>query len=161
MLPSYLCLYKYSLFKNNTIQFAAINKAFFFNVSYCFKEDPAYCEIMRRHRAGKLTKEDIHTINTKFVENSDVTLPQITKLRCACYKNDERNAYNNVVFLKHLERTHQPADIPTATCPNHTCIIKARMAPKNKQYGSFNKNLYNRLLVNVGILTLRMVTNVR
>ena len=74
------------LFKNNTIQFAAINKAIFLNISHRFKEDPAYGEIMRRHRAGKLTKEDIHTINTRFVENSDATLPQITKLRCACYK---------------------------------------------------------------------------
>ena len=105
---------------------------------------------MRRHRAGKLTKEDIHTINTRFVENSDGTQPQITKLRCACYKNDERNAYNNVVFLKHLERTHEKTDGTTATCPNHTCIIKARMAHKNKQYGSFNKNLYNRLLDECG-----------
>ena len=29
--------------------------------------------------------------------NQHVILPQITKLRCPCYRNDERNAYNNVV----------------------------------------------------------------
>ena len=95
------------LFKNNTVQFGAINKAVFLNVSHRFKQDPMYGEIMRRHRAGKITTKDIHTINQRFIEYQHVNLPTITKVRCACYRNDERNAYNNVIFLKHLEITHK------------------------------------------------------
>ena len=95
------------LFKGNTIQFAAINRAVFLNQSHRFKNDPQYGEIMRRFRIGKVTKKDIEQINTRFYKNSDVNPPPITKLRCACYKNDERNAYNNVIFLQHLKSTHQ------------------------------------------------------
>ena len=45
------------LFKNNTIQFGAINRAVFLNVSHRFSEDPLYGEVMRRFRIGKITKE--------------------------------------------------------------------------------------------------------
>lgn len=56
------------LFKNNTLQFGAINKAIFLNVSHRFQEDPRYGEIMRRYRMGKLTKNDIHTVNSRFIK---------------------------------------------------------------------------------------------
>ena len=105
---------------------------------------------MRRHRAGKITKQDIHTINQRFVENQNVNLPPITEIRCACYRNDERNAYNNTVFLKHLEATHQKTNDDTITCPDHTCIIKARMANTNNKSGLLNKSMYNRFLDECG-----------
>ena len=54
------------LFKNQTLQFAAINKAVFLNVSHRFDEDRAFGEIMRRFRMGKVTTEDINQINTCF-----------------------------------------------------------------------------------------------
>ena len=66
------------LFKNNTLQFGAINKAIFLNVSYRFGEDPAYGEIMKIFRIGLVTQEDIKTINTRFIGNSNITLPPIT-----------------------------------------------------------------------------------
>ena len=44
------------LFTNNTIQFNIINRAVCLNISHRFDKDPAYGEIMRRHRMGKLTK---------------------------------------------------------------------------------------------------------
>ena len=47
------------LFKCNTLQFGAINKAIFLNVSHRFESDPTYGEIMRRFRIGLVTKEDI------------------------------------------------------------------------------------------------------
>ena len=98
---------------------------------------------MRRHRAGKVTKEDIQIINTRFIENKNVNLPPITELRCACYRNDERNAYNNVVFLKHLEETHQKRDDDAIICPEHTCIIQSRMANIEEKSGLLNKSMYS------------------
>ena len=129
------------LFKNNTLQFTAINRAVFLNVSHRFDKDPAYGEIMRRFRMGKLTKDDIHTINKRFIKNSNVSLPPLAQIQCACYMNDERNAYNNVVFLKHLQATHQRTEDKSIDCPNHTCIIKATMTyqgkPLNKRMWRF------------------------
>ena len=90
------------LFKCNTLQFSSINRAVFLNVSHRFHDDPDFGEIMRRFRIGKVTKKDIHTINSRHIDNPDVTLPQITELRCACYMNAERNAYTNLIFLDHL-----------------------------------------------------------
>ena len=68
------------LFKNNTIQFNAINRAVFLNISHRFDRDPAYGEIMRRRRMGKLTKNDIQTINTRFIKNSNVSLPPLPQI---------------------------------------------------------------------------------
>ena len=53
---------------------------------------------MRRFRIGKVTKEDINIINSRYYENSNVLLPPVSKIRCACYMNDERNTFNDVVF---------------------------------------------------------------
>ena len=111
------------LFKGNTLQFNAINRAVLLNVSHRFEKDPQYGEIMRRFRIGKVTKEDIQCVNSRYYENSDVTLPTITNVRCACYMNDERNAYNNTVFLEHLKATHELANDNCTTSPKHTCII--------------------------------------
>ena len=105
---------------------------------------------MRRFRIGLVTQEDIKTINTRFIGNSNITLPPITQLRCACYTNDARNAYSNVVFIQHLKATHEKTSNHTVVCPYHTCIIKATMKYKNKQAGAFNRNMYNRLLDECG-----------
>ena len=50
------------LFKTNTIQFSSINRDLFLNVPHRFREDKDYGEIMRRHRAGNLTKDDTEKI---------------------------------------------------------------------------------------------------
>ena len=47
------------LFKGNTLQFGAINKAIFLNISHRFDNDHAYGEIMKRFRIGLVSKEDI------------------------------------------------------------------------------------------------------
>ena len=44
------------LFRGNTLQFGAINKAVFLNTSHRFDGDYAYGEIMRRFRIGLVTK---------------------------------------------------------------------------------------------------------
>ena len=83
---------------------------------------------MRHFRIGQVTKEDINMIYSRYYENDDVLLPPVSKIRCACYMNDERNAYNNVVFLEHLKAAHLKADALDSTPPLHTCIIKANIS---------------------------------
>ena len=111
----------------NTLQFSSINRAVFLNGSHRFHDDPDLGEIMRRFRIGKVTKKDIQTINSRHIDNPNVSLPSITEIRCACYMNAERNAYTNVVFLEHLRQTHQKTDDTSVECPAHTRIIKASM----------------------------------
>ena len=164
------------LFKNNTIQFNAINRAVFLNVSHRFSDDHLYGEIMRRFRIGLVTKEDIQMINRRYCENSDmrrfriglvtkediqminrrycensdVMLPQVPKIRCARYMNDERNAYNNVIFMEHLKATHPKADALDTRSPMHTCIIKANMRYGSKSIGKLYKSMYNHILDQCG-----------
>ena len=101
---------------------------------------------MRRFRIGQVTKEDIDMINSRYNENDDVLLPPVSKIRCACYMNDERNAYNNVVFLEHLKATHPKADALGTTAPLHTCIIKANIRYGSKNTGNMNKSMYHHIL---------------
>lgn len=60
--------------------------------------------------------------------------------------NDERNTYNNVVFLKHLKANHSKADALDTPSPMRTCIIKANMKYGSKSIVSMNKSIYNHLL---------------
>ena len=64
--------------------------------------------------------------------------------------SDERNAYNNVVFLQHLKAPHEQGDTVINNSPNHTCIIKCDMKYSNNQSGAFNCNFYNRILDECG-----------
>ena len=63
------------LFKCNTLQFSAINKAVFLNISHRFEDDPEFGEIMTRLRNGSVTKNDLQTINSRHIANSNVSLP--------------------------------------------------------------------------------------
>ena len=80
----------------------------------------------------------------------------MTKLRCTCYTNNERNVYTNTILIQHLKAIHtkvnneRSTNYDTVTCPDHTCIIKASMRYKNKKSGPFNRNMYNRLLDECG-----------
>ena len=98
------------LFRNNTLQFGAINKAIFPNVCHRFESYPIYGEIMKRFRIGYVTKEDIINVNTRFILNDNVTLSPLSKLRFACYTNFKRNVYTNTIFLQHLKATHTRID---------------------------------------------------
>ena len=138
------------LFKRNTLQFNAINCAVFLNKSHRFSQDPEYGEIMRRFRIGKVTRADIEHLNSRFIENEDIFLPQLTDIRCACYMNDERNAYNNVVFMEHLKATHPKEDQLDIPPPMHTCIIKANMRHGSKSLGNINTSMYNHILDQCG-----------
>ena len=65
--------------------------------------------------------------------------------------NDERNAYNNTIFLHLLKATHTNAENSNCTSPNPTCIIKCNMKySSGSKEGGFNKTMYNRLLDECG-----------
>ena len=64
--------------------------------------------------------------------------------------NDERNAYNNVVFLEHSKATHPRADALNSSPPLHTCIIKANIRYGSKTIGNMNKSMYNHILDQCG-----------
>ena len=86
---------------------------------------------MRRFRKGEVTKEDLKQLNTRYFEYTDIVLPPITKLRCACYRNSERNSYNNIVFLQHLAATHTKTEDYFSQCPSHICTMKATIYDMN------------------------------
>ena len=73
-----------ALFEEDTVQFGAINKAIFLNISWRFKDDEAFGEIMRRLRNGTITKDDIAVINSRYIDNPDVKLPPQDEMQYAC-----------------------------------------------------------------------------
>ena len=56
------------LFKGNTLQFGAINKAIFLNISHRFDNDHTYGEMMRIFRIGLVSKEDKKKTNTRSLK---------------------------------------------------------------------------------------------
>ena len=88
------------------MQFGAMNRAIFLNKSHQFNDDTDYGIILRKFRAGPITKEDVQKNNTRYVINDGVKLPPIPYIRYTCYQSDKRNSFNNTVVRKHLEATH-------------------------------------------------------
>ena len=64
--------------------------------------------------------------------------------------NDERNAYNNVVFLQHLKETHPRVNNIDAPSPMHTFIIEADMKYRSKTIATMIKSMYNHILDHCG-----------
>ena len=131
------------LYKIDTVQFTSINSAVFLNRSHRFKEDAPFGELLRKFRNGTITKDDILFINSRFIENDNVSLPESNKLHYACATNIERNAVTSAMFLKHLQATHTVSDDPSTECPNHTIIIKGTMREKRRKTGMISRNLRN------------------
>ena len=131
------------LYKVNGVQFQSINRAVFLNRSHRFKEDPVFGNILRKFRNGEITEDDIMFINSRYIDNPDVTLPEPSKLRYACSTNQERNAISTSSFLKHLQATHTLSDDPSTDCPNHTIIIKGTLRYARRKQGMINRNIKN------------------
>ena len=64
--------------------------------------------------------------------------------------NDERGAYNNVTFSKHLKSSHPKVDTLNTPSPMYICIIKANMKYQSKNIGNMNRRMYNHLLDECG-----------
>ena len=139
-----------SLYKEDSMQFGAMNRSVFLNNSHRFNGDPDYGIIVRKFRAGTITKEDIQKINTRFVTNAGVKLPLIPHIQCACYQNDERNSFSNTVFVKHLEATHKKSSEILSEYPTHTCIIKSNMQHRLKSLGPISLSMHNRIVNECG-----------
>lgn len=88
------------IFEINTIQFSAINKENLM-VSHRFDVNFVFDEVIIRFRVEQVTKQDIQIINTRFVGNINLSLFPVIKLKCTCYRSNERNAYTNIIFLQH------------------------------------------------------------
>ena len=131
------------LYKVNNVQFRAINRAVFLNRSHRFKEDPMFGEILRKFRNGNITEDDILFINSRYIQNPEVTLPEPSKLRYACPTNVERNAVSTSMFLRHLQATHTESDDPSTECPNHTVMIKGTLRYSRRTTGMISRNLRN------------------
>ena len=131
------------LYKVNNLQFNSINRAVFLNRSHRFKEDPVFGNILRKFRNGDITEDDIVYINSRYIENPDVTLPEHSKLRYACSRNEERNAISTSIFLQHLQATHTESDDTSTECPNHTVIIKGTLRYGRSEVGMVSRHLRN------------------
>ena len=131
------------LYKVNNVQFRAINRAVFLNRSHRFKEDPEFGNILRKFRNGDITEDDILFINSRYIQNPDVTLPESSKLRYACATNIERNAISTSMFLRHLQATHTKSNDPSTDCPKHTIMIKGTLRYGRSKKGMINRNLRN------------------
>ena len=131
-----------AFYEVNNVQFRAINQAVFLNRSHRFKEDPVFGEILRRFRNGNITENDIIYINSRYIQEEDVTLPDPSKLRYACSSNVERNAVSTSIFLQHLQATHTVSDDPSIECPNHTVMIKGNLK-YGRGNGMITRNLRN------------------
>ena len=131
------------LYKDNIVQFRSINRAVFLNRSHRFKKDPVFGEILRRFRNGDITDNDILLINSRYIENDEVSLPEPAKLRYACATNVERNAVSTCMFLRHLQATHTLSDDPSTECPNHTVMIKGTLRYARRKTGMISRNLRN------------------
>ena len=138
------------LYKVNGIQFTAINQVVFLNRSHRFKDNPVFGQLLRRFRNGDITENDMIIINSRFIENPDVTLPEHSDLRYACSSNEERNAISTSIFLKHLQATHTESDDPSTDCPNHTVIIKGTLKYGGKTSEYIGRNLRNMIYETCG-----------
>ena len=103
----------------------------FLHKSHRFKNDKKFGILLRRFCYGRATKQDIQLLNTRWIGNENVQLPDKSDLRYCCATNKDRNALSSSIFLEHLKRTHKKAGTQE---PNgnmhtngtmHTAIIKA------------------------------------
>ena len=139
-----------ALFAADTVQFGAINKAIFLNITWRYKDDPEFGDIMRRFRNGHVTEQDIDRLNSRYIENDNVNLPPVNEMRFACSNNQERNAISNYVFLKHLEKTHEKSNDTSISCPDHTVIIKGSMRYKSKRGPKLRTSTQNKIYDDCG-----------
>ena len=110
-----------------------------------FEKDPEYGHLLKRLREGKFTKEDVDTINTRWLGDPNVQLPQKSEqLAYACSTNAERNGISTGIFSDHVENTHPRIDEDKDT-PIHTIIIESSLrnvSSKTKCTPSFHKFIY-------------------
>ena len=63
------------LYKSKCVEVKAINNIMFLHMSHRFDKDPEYGSLLQRFCYGRASKKDIQKINTRFIGNDDVHLP--------------------------------------------------------------------------------------
>ena len=127
------------LYKSKCVEVKAINNIMFLHMSHRFDKDPEYGSLLRRFCYGRASKKDIQKINTRFIGNDDVHLPNNPScIRYACATNKERNAISSKVFLQHLQQTHSTNK--HETCHPHTVIIKGSMTTRKRRISRSLRN---------------------
>ena len=93
---------KKAIYMDNCAQFKSwLNSYTELNGLHRFKNDPAYGEFLMRLRNGRLTTEDIESINRDCVVRDGDPLPE--DLQYACFHNRDRDSINTALFLKRCE----------------------------------------------------------
>ena len=107
--------------KCQAIWFDTINCIIELENNHRAKDDQAYAELLKWFREGHPTEGDIHTTNSRVIEDSEAEIP--FNIQYACPTNKDRCAINNAIFMKHLEVTHDKN--PREHIPLHTIVIGA------------------------------------
>ena len=106
----------------------SINTAIFLENSHRFHDDPDYGELLKRFWLGKLTEEDIDTLNSRLVGQNGVCVPKDgpdADIRYACPFNKQRNAASAGIFKDHILSGEFPTIDSDELPPEHTVIIEA------------------------------------
>jgi len=96
--------------------------------SHRFHDDPDYGELLKRFWLGKLTEEDIDTLNSRLVGQNGVCVPKDgpdADIRYACPFNKQRNAASAGIFKDHILSGEFPTIDSDELPPEHTVIIEA------------------------------------
>ena len=104
------------------------------------KKDKVYAAIIDGFYQGTVTKDDIDLINTRVLSEGE-SHPSVSKY--ACYTNAERCGINDLLFIKHLKRTHSK-DMNVSP-PKHTVLIGASDLWWRSKYFHFTQFVSPRL----------------
>ena len=106
----------------------SINPAIFLENSHRFHDDPDYGELLKRCWLGKLTEEDIDTLNSRLVGQNGVCVPKDgpdADIRYVCPFNKQQNAASAGIFKDHILSGEFPTIDSDELPPEHTVINEA------------------------------------
>ena len=93
---------------------------------------------------GTQTKDDIKTINTRWLGNDDVILPNDGNVCYACPLNKERNAISTHVFADLVEKTCPSVGDSSSPIPTHCIIIESTIRKgKSRASESFHAAVFD------------------
>ena len=79
------------------------------NGMHIFSGDMAWGKLLSRFCNGELTSDDVDLLNTRVVDQNNLSLP--VDLRYACFKNIDRVSINTWLFLSHVQSAPDTAYI--------------------------------------------------
>ena len=95
------------------------------NAMHRFSNDVMWGELLCRFHNGKLTEDDMDTINTRVVDQNGLSLPN--DIRYVSYRNIDRVSINTGLFLKHLQSA------PDQSYIENNCVLVLSSCLKIKE----------------------------